>query len=310
MPDAAASAWIIANPVAGGGRGARHAAVAARVLTEDGIRVRLLQPASAQETTDLARAAHAQRADAVIASGGDGTVNAVLQGIAGTTTPLGIVAAGSGDDVAASLGFPLGDPVAAGRVLAEGIRAGATSAVDAAQVVAADGTKRWYLGVMSTGFDSSVNERANRMSRLGGQRYTAAMLRELASFRALPYRVEADGEVLTGSGMLVSVGNGPRFGGGMMVCPTARMDDGLLDVTWLGAISTPQFLRVFPSVYRGEHVRHPAVRVLRARHLHIDAPGQVAYADGERIGPLPVEVRALTAALLVLGRAPRGEDVA
>ena len=304
MPDAGRPAWIIANPVAGGGRGGRHAAVAARVLGERGVAVRLVHPTSAEEAEATARDAVTLGAAAVVASGGDGTVHAVLQGVAGTDIPLGIVAAGSGDDVAASLGFPLGDPVAAGRVLADALSEPVTRRVDAARASTADGTRRWYLGVMSTGFDSSVNERANRMSRLGGQRYTAAMLRELASFRALPYRVEADGTVLHGEGLLVSVGNGPRYGGGMLVCPAALLDDGLLDVTWLGAISTPRFLGVFPSVYRGDHVRHPAVRTLRARTLVIDAPGQVAYADGERVGPLPVRVEVVSGAVRVLGGSP------
>ena len=304
MPDAGRPVWIIANPTAGGGRGGRHAAIAARVLAERGLSVRLLQPSSAEEATVQAHTAGAQQASAVIAAGGDGTVHAVLQGVAGTASPLGIVAAGSGDDIAASLGFPLGDPQAAGHALADALATDSTCQVDAARVTAADGVDRWYLGVMSTGFDSSVNERANRMHRMGGQRYTAAMLRELASFRALPYRVEVDGQVLEDTGMLVSVGNGPRFGGGMLVCPAARLDDGLLDVTWLGEISKPRFLGVFPSVYRGEHVAHPAVRTLRARALVIDAPGQVAYADGERIGPLPVRVQAVAGAVRVLGGGP------
>ena len=302
--------WLIANPTAGGGRGARHASAVARAMGTGPLGVRLVLPDSAAGTSAAARAAVTSGAAAVVACGGDGTVHGVLQALVGTEVPLGIVASGSGDDVAASLGFPVDDPREQARFLLSALSDGHVRRVDVAHALAADGTAEAFLGVMSTGFDSSVNERANRMGRFGGQRYTAAMLRELASFRALPYRVEVDGTTHEGHGMLVSVGNGPRFGGGMLVCPTARMDDGLLDVTWLGAISTPQFLRVFPSVYRGEHVRHPAVRVLRARQLLIDAPGQVAYADGERIGPLPVQVQALPDALHVLGRAPLGEDVA
>ena len=100
--------------------------------------------------------------------------------------------------------------------------------------------------------------------------------------------------------MLVSVGNGPRFGGGMLVCPDALLDDELLDITWLGEISIPRFLGVFPRVYKGTHVNHPAVQTMRGQVMEIDAPGQVAYADGERVGPLPVTVRVRPAALRVL----------
>jgi diacylglycerol kinase (ATP) len=154
--------------------------------------------------------------------------------------------------------------------------------------------------VLTTGFDSSVNERANRMSRLGGQRYNVAMVRELASFRPLAYTVTIDGQEITSPGTLVTIGNGPQYGGGMRICPGALLDDGLLDITWLGAVSRVTLLRVFPSVYSGTHVEHPAVRTFRGRSLRVEAPGQIAYADGERIGPLPVDVEVRPGALRVL----------
>ena len=91
--------------------------------------------------------------------------------------------------------------------------------------------------------------------------------------------------------MLVAVGNGPSYGGGMRVCPDADLDDGLLDVVVVRALSIPAFLRVFPRVFAGTHVRHPAVEVLRARRVRLEAPGVVAYADGERVGPLPLDLR-------------------
>ena len=100
--------------------------------------------------------------------------------------------------------------------------------------------------------------------------------------------------------MLVSVGNGPQYGGGMLLCPDADCADGLLDITWLDEVPVHRFLRLFPSVYRGEHVHHPAVRTFRAQRVRIVAGGQIAYADGERVGPLPVEVVVRPLALRVL----------
>jgi diacylglycerol kinase (ATP) len=292
--------WLIANPLAGSGRGARHASMATAALTSAGIGSRLLLPTSAEDSARLARDAVAAGAAAVVACGGDGTVHAVLQSLVGTGVPLGIVAGGSGDDIAAGLGYATSDGGAIARELVQAIASGDSRTVDVGAATTDDGTQRFFLGVLSTGFDSSVNERANRMTRMGGQRYNVAMIRELASFRALPYDVTIDGERMTAPGMLVSVGNGPRFGGGMLICPDARPDDGLLDVTWLGSISKPAFLGVFPSVYRGAHVRHPAVRTFTGRSFHISAPGQVAYADGERIGPLPVSIEVRPRALRVL----------
>jgi diacylglycerol kinase (ATP) len=86
----------------------------------------------------------------------------------------------------------------------------------------------------------------------------------------------------------------------MQICPAAVPDDGTFDVTWLGAVSTLTFLRVFPKVFKGTHVQHPSVRTYTGQAITIDAPGQVAYADGERIGPLPVAIQMQSHALHVL----------
>jgi diacylglycerol kinase (ATP) len=292
--------WVIANPVAGGGRGSRHAARITKALHDAGIPSRLVHPASAHATAQAAGEAVRAGARAVLAAGGDGTVHAVLQPLVGTDTPLGIIAGGSGDDIAASLGFPTKDVTAITTALVRAVAVGRTSLIDVGHVITHDGADRYFLGVMSTGFDSAVNERANTMARLGGQRYNVAIVRELASFRPVPYEVVIDGELIRADGMLVSVGNGPRYGGGMLVCPAARMDDGLLDITWLGAVSTLTFLRALPLVFKGTHVTKSYVRTHRGREFTISAPGQIAYADGERIGPLPISVRAIPGALRVL----------
>jgi len=142
----------------------------------------------------------------------------------------------------------------------------------------------------------------------GRMRYNLAILAELRVFHAVPFRLELDGEPLEREAMLVAVGNGSSYGGGMRVCPDALVDDGLLAVTVLGRISKPEFLRVFPRVYKGTHVQHPAVTVHSARTVSLQAPGVVAYADGERVGALPVRIECVPGALAVL--APAGAPVA
>lgn len=295
-----AGAWIIANPQAGGGRALQHGSVVARILRDGGVSCRLLHPSTATQTREAAAQAVREGVSAVIACGGDGTVHDVLQSVVGSDVPLGIVAAGSGDDVAGGLGLVTAGPEDSGRALLQALRSRDAMRIDVGAVSTVEGESRYFIGVLSTGFDSSVNERANGMRRLAGQRYNVAIMRELASFRPLPYVVTLDGQAHTGEGMLVSVGNGPRYGGGMLVCPSARPDDGELDVTWLGPLTKTRFLRLFPRVYRGTHVQDPSVTTYRARELTIDAPGQVAYADGERIGALPVSVRVLPGAVAVL----------
>ena len=154
-----------------------------------------------------------------------------------------------------------------------------------------------------------VNERANRMTWPKGKaRYLVAIIGELRTFRPVAYRATIGDVPVDDAAMLVAVGNGVSYGGGMKVCPAAIPDDGLLDVTWLRAVSTPTFLRVFPSVFAGTHVDKPYVSTYRAREVRLDAPGQLAYADGERVGPLPISIQARPRALRVASRARHQPD--
>jgi diacylglycerol kinase (ATP) len=284
---------LLVNPVSGKGRGARLLAPVGDRLRAAGVDVDVIVGRDADEAFDLVRTVVAgdPGVDGVVAVGGDGLVNLAVQVVAGTAVPLGIIPAGSGNDVARALGIPRGDPLAA----ADLVLAGTTRAIDLGR---ADG--RWFAGVLGSGFDSMVNERANRMSwPTGRSRYNLAILAELRVFRPVPFVLELDGERWETEAMLVAVGNGSSYGGGMRVCPDARLDDGLLDVTVLGPISKPEFLRVFPSVYKGTHVHHRAVTVRRARTVVLSSPGVTAYADGERVAALPVRCDAVPAALQV-----------
>jgi hypothetical protein len=134
--------------------------------------------------------------------------------------------------------------------------------------------ERWFLSVLSSGFDSLVTERAERMTWLrGAARYNMAIAAQLRVLRPIPYLLTLAGERLQTDAMLVAVGNGQSYGGGMRVCPSADIADGLLDVTILRPLPTAAFVRLFPSVYRGTHVRHPAVLTRRARTVTLAAQG-------------------------------------
>ena len=290
------SAALIVNPRAGKGRAADQATVCAQVLNQHGWHTRVSLCHSVTDTIESARLA-TESADVVIACGGDGTVNAVLQGVVGTSSALGVLPCGTGNDISSTLGMPKGDA----EVIAKALTSMPVISIDVARVTTADGATRWYLGVLSTGFDSNVNERANaiRWPR-GTARYITAMLAELRTFTARPYSIAIDGAVHEGAGILVSVGNGPRYGGGMRICPSADMRDGQLDLTWLGEVSKATLLKVFPRVYAGTHVTHSRVSTLRGKHIQVTAPGQIAYADGERVGPLPISIEVHPAALKVI----------
>ena len=305
-----ATVIIVANPASGRGRSVAVAnAVAARLKLQDVSGIVVCGDNANDAVALLGDAIYEYQPVAVVACGGDGTVSMCLQAIAGTEIALGIIPVGTGNDNAAVLSVPA-DPREAGDLIADVIRRDTYVVVDAARATAADGNTRWFLGVLSSGFDSSVNSRANAMTWPTGQaRYIAAIAAELRVFRAVGYKVILDEGLLTENlinkpGMLVAVANGRQYGGGMRIAPDALMDDGLLDITFLDELTTPTFLRVFPTVYAGSHVRRPEVHQHRAKTVTIDAPNQTAYADGELVGPLPVRIEIVPAALRVLTRPP------
>ena len=289
---------LIVNPTSGKNTGARIGSEALTLLRAAGADILDLSAADSRSAMEQGRAAVASgTVDRIVVAGGDGMVHLGANLCAGTGVPLGVIAAGTGNDIARELGLPVRDAAKA----VERILAGGTRAVDAARHTTPTGEDRWFVGVLAAGFDAVVNERANHWRwPKGPMRYNLAILRELPVFRAIPYVLELDGRRTQTEAMLVAVGNGPSYGGGMRVTPDAVFDDGLLDVLLLRRISTPEFLRVFPKVFRGAHVSHPAVEVLRARTVRLEATGIVSYADGERFVPLPMTMEVVPGALTVL----------
>ncbi|MDX5567100.1 diacylglycerol kinase [Streptomyces sp. ID05-04B] len=289
---------LFVNPAAGRGRGARAARPAASALRAAGFRVRTVLGENAGDALTRARAAVADGTGALIAVGGDGLAHLALQAVAGTRTPLGLVAAGTGNDFARALGLPVRDPAAAGRLIAEALKEDRIRDVDLGRTGG-----RWFGTVLASGFDSRVNDRGNRLRWPAGRlRYDLAMLVELAALRPFPYRITLDdGTVLETEATLVAVGNAPSYGGGMRICPGADLTDGLFDVTVVGACSRSTLLRVFPKVYRGTHVERREVTVHRAAKVEIAAEGVSGYADGERLGRLPLTARCVPGAVRVIG---------
>jgi diacylglycerol kinase (ATP) len=287
---------LVANPTAGGGRGRRMIPRAEAALGALGVEQRLVMTDDGAHPLRAAREAAADGAPAVVALGGDGLVGSCAEGLVGTETALAVVPAGNGNDFARSLGLHPKRPFLALELLREG----RLRAVDAVRAEG-PGWGRHYVCVGGAGFDSDVNAYANTLTRLhGAARYVVAVFRTLARFRPAKFTVRVNGEERTLEAMMVAVANAPQYGGGMKVCPEASLDDGLLDVCVVRAIPRRTFIAVFPRVFRGTHVTHPAVVMLRGQKVEIEAerPFDV-YGDGERLGPLPAVFSAVAGALKV-----------
>jgi len=289
---------LLVNPRAGHGRGLLIAERLATSLRARGLSVDVPSVPSVEAATAVAADAVQRGAAGLVVIGGDGLCHLAIQQLAGTETALGVVAAGTGNDFAAGIGLPVDVELAAVGI------AQAMSCTEFRTVDLARSGTQWWASVLCAGFDSAVNDRANRMRwPRGPRRYDLALLAEMARLRAVPMTLEMDGDSVDLHVTLVAVGNTSTYGGGIPICPDADPSDGLLDVTVVGPISRARLIRVTPTLRRGEHLAHPAVRTYRTRSisLHCEAvPVVTAYADGEPIQALPVTATCQPGALRIL----------
>ena len=234
----------------------------------------------------------------LVVAGGDGTMHQAAQGLAGTACALGVVPLGTGNDLAGTLGVPSDLEAATRRALAGRVRA-----LDLLRV-----GERVSVSYAGVGFDSEVTRFANEeVKRLRGPLvYLYAVLHTLATFRPPAMRVDHDGGSFSGRAMFAVVANLPRFGGGMRIAPEALPDDGWLDLVIVRELSRLRLLAVFPKVYRGTHVRHPAVQIVRTRRAEITLDREMTmYGGGEPMATQPAgepyTIEVMPGALRVVG---------
>ncbi|MDQ1749031.1 MAG: diacylglycerol kinase [Pseudonocardiales bacterium] len=296
------SITLVVNPASNKGAAATVGKLVAEHLSA-AARVRVLSGRSQAESVSLLAHA-ADGADAVIVCGGDGIVHLAVNALAEGRVPLGIIPAGTGNDTATALGVDP-DPRRAADSLLAALLAGSVRRIDlghcAAAPVAPDATGRWWVTMLYAGFDSAVNERANAMRwPKGRRRYDLAIAAELVGMKIRRMCLTLDDQLLELPVTLVAIGNGPQYGAGKLMTPPAKMDDGLFDVTVVGAVSRLTLARLAQRLRTAGHIGHPAVSQYRAREVTFDAPDTVAYADGERVGELPIRTVCVPAALPVL----------
>ena len=288
------------NPSASFGKNVSAGELTVSKLEQAGFTVTALRAESFDLLKGMVNRALALTPDALVVVGGDGMVSLAVNAVAQTSIPFAVVPAGTGNDLARGIGIPVGDITASIDHLLQSLLR-EPERLDLGRITSTDGsTVRWFASILSAGFDAVVNERANAMTwPKGKSRYTLALLRELFAFQAVEYQLTVSGKTRSEKAMLISVANNTSMGGGMKVAPDASMRDGLLDVFVLRPLSKFRFLRLFPRVFAGTHVGEPEVLIERCTQVTIDAPGIVAYADGERVWELPVNVDVVPAAVRI-----------
>ena len=287
---------VVANPAAGHGRAGRLIGKVTTGLHRLRVPHEIRIAESGTDLERLARAAAEGGARIVAALGGDGTASLAANGILGTGTALAALPAGTGDDFAKSIG--VGKLDTAVELLAN------PKIVDLDVIEVTTGAdKRSFVNIAGAGFDSEVNETANGMKvNLGPTgTYIVALLKTLSRYSPAAFTIQVDDERMELDAMLVEVGSGRWTGGGMKVLPNAVMNDGLLDVCIVEALSKPAFLRAFPRVFVGSHTTHPKVRMWTGTRVQVEADRRVlVYADGELVGSLPAIFEVRPAALPVV----------
>jgi diacylglycerol kinase (ATP) len=277
---------LVINPVSGQGKGTTVGTYVAGYLNQHKISFTIVTGNSSIALGDHLRTFINKNPDCegIIAVGGDGLMHLVIQIAVPAQIPFTVIPAGTGNDFVRTLGWSLDS-------LDEQLLSVTTTKPSSIDLGLVDG--EWFGAILSTGFDSIVNEKANSMQwPKGPMKYNAAIAVELPRFKPRHYEITLDDRTISTEAMLIAVANGRSYGGGMLVCPNANISDGLFDVMVLHPISKIEFMKVFPQVFAGTHISHPAVEIVRSKAVSIESKA-VAYSDGERIGQLPVSAECI-----------------
>lgn len=248
---------------------------------------------SPEEPFQIAKQGLEEGYELIVAGGGDGTSRLVASALVETSGVLGIIPMGRGNDYATGLGIPR-HPLEACEILKNGI----PRTVDVGKTSKGE----IFLNVCGAGFDAEVNSMATKLQWLkGGFVYTLCVFATLIKYQARFFRLEFDGKTWEGKAMMVGVANAPYYGGGMLLAPSAKLDDGLFTICLVKEIGKIEFVRTFPRVFKGTHVTHPAVEIFNASWVRISGEeGLESIADGDFLSKLPLELETVPNALKVM----------
>jgi YegS/Rv2252/BmrU family lipid kinase len=282
---------LLANPHSAGGRTLKLLPRVEAALDANRVEFRVQRTKGLEHGAEQALLA-IEAGEVPVVMSGDGLLGAVGGAMAGSETPLGLIPSGRGNDLARVLGIPT-DPEQAVAVLL----GGSSRRIDVGEV-----NGKRFLGIVSVGFDSEANRRANEARLIKGNLvYAYAALRTLATWKAARFTIRVDDETIRVSGYSVSVANSRAFGGGMYIAPQAELDDGEFDIVTVGEVGKLRFVGNLPKVFKGTHVGEDAVKVFRAPHLDLTASRPFpVYGDGEHLTDLPARLRVIPRALSIL----------
>jgi YegS/Rv2252/BmrU family lipid kinase len=278
------SILVVVNPVAGHGAGLHNIPMIKESLNKLDIEHDIAITTAPKDAIHISRKAVEEGYKIIAAVGGDGTVHEIVNGIYGTDVALAMIPVGSGNDYAIANNIPR-DIKRACEIIKQDNRI----SVDVGDI---NGEK--YVCIGGSGFDSEVNELANTRTPLlrGPAKYLYSVYKTLIHFKAANFRITCNSSTIDIKAMMVAVANASQYGGGMKVCPDAKITDGLFDIFVVKEISKLHFIKVFPRTYKGTHVTDPCIWIFRTDEVSLEADRDFAvYADGEYICRLPARFK-------------------
>jgi diacylglycerol kinase (ATP) len=297
--------YLIVNPMAAHGTMAKRWNAIQEILRAENFEYDFALTERRGHASELARAALDAGHELIVAVGGDGTLNEVVNGMMrdgkaiNPRAALGVITSGTGEDFVRTSGLPR-DSLASARHLAH---ANASRVIDIGEIVyRADGTEthRYFANVVGMGFDGEVIERTER----GGKRasgtipYLTTLVTTIFSYQNKDVTLKIDDQTIQGRMNSVIACNGQYFGGGMRVGPNATLDDGKLDVIVLGDFTVAEVLMNTPKIYNGTHLTHPKVSEYRGTTVSVESKQRMLIeADGELLGEGPATFRVFPGAL-------------
>jgi len=284
---------VILNPAAGHGAGWRRLKDLEEASRKLGIEIILDITRRPGHASELASRAARQGVKVVGVMGGDGTVGEVINGLVSSKTILGIIGIGTGNDVARSLGLPLNNPRRSLEVLLEG---------RVKNIDLGEAGGRYFVSVLGIGFPAEVAAEANRISRFKGSIvFFLAMYKSLLRMKPVWLELKYDGNEIEGYFTSLVVQNTPFTGGGLLIAPEAKLDDGLFDVVTVGEIRKIDLMINLPKLYRGNHLKHPRFSLVRCKSLEVRSQEKLpTMFDGDAFGSTPLEIKMRKQALRVI----------
>ena len=291
--------FYLNNPASHGGKGAKYFSLIKNELNKRSIEFDSAQTEYAGHGTEIVKNINFENYDGVVVSGGDGTVFEALNGYFANSSkeriPFGVIPIGRGNAFARDLDlFPEKWEEAVNLLVLR-----KTKFVDVG-LFSTNGKKFYFINILGFGFVTDVAATAQRLSMFGALSYIIGVLYRTIMLKSFDLKIEADGKMIKRKNVFVEISNTKFTGKDFLMAPTAKFDDGLLDITLLNKLRRIRLLQCLPKIFTGEHVHLKEVETFQAKRLKIETlPQKLLTPDGQLVGSTPIEVECLPKAIEV-----------